>query len=75
MTFDVPPEGDGYQPGTHWHARDRLAQADLRVEHLYLPANLIEGGGSGDLAEDEPGPLLADAGASDRNLSLPQRLL
>jgi hypothetical protein len=52
-----------------------LAQADLRVEHLYLPANLIEGGGGGDIAEDEPGPLLGDASASDRNFSLPQRLL
>jgi hypothetical protein len=51
------------------------AQADLRVEHLYLPANLIEGGGGGDIAEDEPGPLLGDASASDRNFSLPQRLL
>jgi hypothetical protein len=52
-----------------------LAQAHLRVEHLYLPANLIEGGGGGDIAEDKPGPLLADASASDRNFSLPQRLL
>jgi hypothetical protein len=52
-----------------------LAQADLRVEHLYLPANLIERGGGGDIAEDERGPLLADASASDRNFRLPQRLL